>query len=414
MKILSAGGVILVGDGNKLHSMLATGTNVTEAQPSRLVFDKAYYINWIEYTKSAVFIGLANKNSDLQSSLVCYYEPFTEVTRIFTIKEGTTIGFVVDENCYIIDKSAQMRYYNGSAFPVLDYFPPYFSSQKMNLPHRNAIFDADGKIHFLWEGQYPYPAGVWVYDDGRLYHKNSFVFSGTDLNSYGAIDAPTGWRALYDDGTYLYAGATLYGTNNSTETKGVYASHKASGVTVESENRGYLRTPRFPSSQRDTIWQRVYTKMDDRPAGLVTGSIVTKFRLEASPIGEGYSAPSYTGTWTATTTFTTTAQTFRDSVDAGDIIVGEEIIVRRGNGAGLRATIVSITGTTTRTVTIDSGLSDITSGTMTFSVENWKVITNRNLVGANSEWLQVKTEIRDSVELEELQITSQSNQTNEE
>jgi len=414
LKDLGAGGVLFVGDGHKLHSMIANGVSVTEANPNRLVFDSTHYINWIQVTKSAVFIGLANKKSQDLPSKICYYEPNSEISRIFTIKEGATVGFTVDENCYIIDRAGQMRYYNGSAFPAMDYFPPYYNDQKMNLPHRNGIFVKNGDIHILWEGQYPYAAGIWVYDDGRLYHKHPFVYDGVNLNSYGAMDVPTGWRSLYDNGTNIYAGARLYGTDNSTEVKGVFSPTKASGVTVESEGRGYLRTARYTSKERDSIWQRIFSKVDDRPAGVVNGSLVMKYRQEASPIGEGYDAPSYAGTWTAATTFTTTDAAFKTAVDAGTIEAGDEVIVRRGQGSGLRLIIVSITGTTTRTVTVTGGLSDITSGSMTFSVENWKLITNRNLVGSTSEWLQLKPEIRDSVELEEIQITSKTNQTNEE
>lgn len=414
MKLLSAGGLIFVGDGNKLHSFIATATNATEATENRLVFDATHYINWIQVTKSAVFIGLANKLSDSLPSYVCYYEPNSEITRIFTIEEGATVGFIVDENCQIIDKAGQMRYYNGSAFLFYDAMPPYYAKQKVTtLPHRNGIVVKDKQVHILWEGQYPWGAGIWVYEDGRLYHRHPFVFDKVNLNSFGAVDGAPSWKGLYYNGTRWYAGASVYESDNTTENKGVYSDTKISGVTVESEGRGYIKTPKFGSSQRDSVWQRVFAKIEKTTLeGTATGDVKLKYRQDYTPIGESVYAPAFTGTWTSPTTFTTTTAAFKTAVDSGEVTAGNEVIIRRGQGAGLRATIVSIAGTTTRTVTIDEGLSDISSGSMTFSIENWRYIPNKDLVGSNSEWLQVKAEIRDEVELEELQITSDNNETN--
>lgn len=411
LKVLEAGGIIFIGDGNKLHTAIATGNNPTESTANKLVFPEGYYINWLAVTKSAVFIGLANKLSDDMPSLICYYEPFTEISRIFYIREGATIGWEKDENCYIIDRAGQIRYYNGQDFRTFDYFPPYYNSKKMNLPHRNGIVEKDSITRVLWEGQYPYPAGIWTYDDGRLYHRYGFVFDPENLNSFGAIDPASGipWMALYYSDFGYFASAAVRDAANAA-IQGIFSDFRRTGVTVAETNRGSFKTIKFVSPQIDSTWQRIYAKLE--PGN--DDSVILKQRHINSPIGEAYDAPVFDGTWTADDTFTCATASFVSAVDNGDIEVGDEIIVRAGQGAGLLAHITAITGTTTKTVTIDEGLAAISNGTFTFSVENWRIIANRGVTGKSTQWVQVKAELRDSVQMNELQVGSKINRSNEE
>jgi len=413
MKLLSAGGVMLVGDKNKLHSMIATGIAPSDVRPSRLIFDSNYFISWIEYTKSAVFIGLQHVSGEDLPGLVCYYEPFTEITRIYTIPDGATVGFIVDENCHIIDRTGQISSYTGSAFVAYDYFPPYWVGRKMTLPHRNGIVVENNQWYCLWEGDYPFPAGIWARENNRLYHKHGFVFEPDVLNSLAAIETPAGMRALYETGDDLLAGGIVYDSDNTTEIEGVFSKNKATGVDVSDYARASFATPRFPSADINTWWQRIFAKIDHLGTG-DSGDLVLKYRQTSSQVPEGFDADSYAGIWTSDTTFTCNAAGFVAAVDAGYIKVGNEVIVRRGQGAGLNLGIVSITGTTTKTVTVSNGLVAITDGEMNFSVENWKYIANRDLTGQNSEWLQIKAEIQDNVALEEIQVTSKTNETNNE
>lgn len=415
MRLLEAGGVLFVGDGNKLHTMIATGNNTTDANPNRLVFPEGYYINWIAITKSAVFIGLANKLSDDMPSLICYYEPFTEITRIFTIKEGATIGYEQDENCMIVDRAGQMRFYNGTDFKVYDYFPPYFNGEIMNLMHRNGVVVKDSITRFLWEGQYPYACGVWTYDDGRLYHRFGFIFDIEDLNSFGALDPMPSiqWMALQftDFGTFASA-AVRDGAN--TAIQGIFSDFRRDGVTVSEVNRSNFKTIKFTSPGIDNTWQRIYGKIDDRRAGIQDGALVLKQRYQNSAIGEGYSAPKFNGTWVDDTHFTCNDAAFVAAVDANLIVAGDEVIFRAGMGAGLLAHISAITGTTTKTVTITEGLDDITTGSFTFSVENWRIIANKGVTGKSTPWVQVKAEVRGYIDIEELQVGSTINRDNNE
>lgn len=402
-----AGGLLFVGNGNKLISMVATGNIQSLANASRLVFDNDHYINWLVITKNALFIGLANKAGELHDSQICYYEPSSEVTRLFRIPEGQTVGFFHNENCWVLDKAGQLRVYNGSDFRVADYFPTYFTDEDFTLPHRNGIFSRNGIIYFLWEGQYPHAGGVWVYEEGRLYHKHPFVFSPSELSSFGAIDTVAGWGALFPNGNSWYAGVAIY-DGALEEVTGIFSNAENETITVEPDKIGVITTPRMVAPERDQIWQRIFAKYNKN------NDAQLKFRTRSSDYDETWDAESYTGTWSGQDTFTSATSEFISKVDNGDIQIGDEVTIRKGAGAGLVATIIDISGTAPKTVTVDNPLDNLTGDDMTFSTQHWQEITNGNLVGGQSEWVQVKAVIKDDSELEELQITSDANETNKE
>jgi outer membrane protein W len=82
------------------------------------------------------------------------------------------------------------------------------------------------------------------------------------------------------------------------------------------------------------------------------------------------------------------------------------------------AHITEITGTTTKTITIDEGLTAITNGTFTFSVEKWKLVNfdiNNNKFSSKAslkdeklESTQLKVEINKHT-LEEIQVSNVPN-----
>jgi hypothetical protein len=394
IKSLGAGGTLILGNDNKVHTMIATASGPNEAEENKLIFDHTHYVNWMGITNSAVFIGLRHKNSELLPSQICYYEPYAERTRIFTIKEGATIGFIKDENCHILDKSGQLRSFTGAAFQPYYFFPPYHRKEKITLPHRNGIKVKDDIIKFLWQGQYPDPAGIWVFEDGNLYHKHSLVFD--TLKSFGSLEADL--KALYHEDD-IYLGGKVQNASGG-QLEGVYSTLNS----VTDSKRGQLVTSKITSSEIDSIWQDIAIKYQD-------GTFVIK-QKEHAKITEGSGATAFNGTWTAATTFTCNDAEFVTEVDAENIKIGDEIIVRKGASSGLLAHITNITGTTTKTVTIDSGLA--TTGTFTFSVESWakipvpfradKFSARASLKDNRSENKQFKIDVRGT--LEELEVQS--------
>jgi hypothetical protein len=415
IKHLGSGGLILLANDNKVHTFIATANTPSESDENKLIFDSTHYINWVRVTTTAIFIGLCNKTSEHLPSQIVYYEPFVERTRIYTIKEGATMGFIINENCHILDKSGQVRIFNGVSFETYQYFPPFYRGEKITkLPHRNGVIVKNNIASFLWEGQYPDPAGVWVLEENNLYHKHSIVFDKDVFNSLGAIEVNELGAIYQEDDMFL--GAILE-DGNQDKISGIYSSIKSEDVSVEEDQRLSLITGKFISPEINNLWQDVVIKYD--PDGK-SGDISLKYRSEPARITEGSNASAFNGEWISHNEFTCSDDDFVVGVDDDGIRVGDEIIVRKGQGAGLIAHITAITGTTTKTVTIDSGLSMISSGKFTFSIEAWKKITTNfrsdrfshkaSLKDKRLEQTQLKVVV-DKFILEEIQLQSESDKT---
>lgn len=412
MKNMGSGGTVLLGDGNKLHTFIATATSPNDAREDRLVFDPIYSINWIAVGKSSVFIGLRHKESAFLPSQICYYEPFSEYTRIFTISEGETVGWMRDENCEIIDKSGRMRAFTGSGFRVFDYWPTHFKDGTVDfLPHRNGVKERAGTIEFLWKGQYPYPAGIWAYENGNLYHRKTLVFDGQTLNSYGAIEGVGDWRALFNAGRDQVMGASV--SDGTDPVEGIFSTKNISEEPVSEETRGNFTTSKMSSNELDDIFHNVAVKYDAVPGG----KIMVKQKLEplSLPINE---EESFSGAWSSINEFTCSDAAFVSLVDDGRIVPGDEVVVRKGMGAGLLAHIQSMTGAATKTITLDEGFAAVSSGSFEFSIEKWskvdinakdtKAHARRALKDPRLENAQLKVEIRGNT-LEEIQLKSAPN-----
>lgn len=389
IKNLGSGGTLILANDNKIHTLIATANSPTEAEENRLIFDPIYYVNWLGVTSSAVFIGLRNKQMAQCPSQIAYYEPFSDRVRIFSIKEGETIGFIKDENCHIIDKKGQLRVFNGQSFQPYDYFPPYHRDEEITkLPHRNGILVKGDVVKIAWEGQYPDPAGIWVYQDNNLYHKNALSIS----TEVGAIEL-NDMKAIYEEDV-IYSGANL--DDGSQEIEGVY-------VTGNKNSVANIVTSKMISPEITHTWQDIVLKYRN-------GDFVVKQKIEPEGMTEGSGATAFTGTWTASGTFTASIEAYDD----GRIKVGDEVIVRKGAGAGMLTHITEIDG---NEVTVDK-TTPIT-GTFTFSVERWskvnidymtdKLSAKGSLKDEKMENAQFKIELGGT--LEEIQVQSEIDKT---
>lgn len=389
LKNLGSGGTLILANENKIHTLIATANSSTEAEENRLTFDPVYYINWLGVTSSAVFIGLRNKYGSTYPSQIAYYEPYSDRVRIFSIKEGETIGFIKDENCHIIDKKGQMRVFSGQSFQPYDYFPPYHRDEDMtSLPHRNGILVKGDIVKIAWEGQYPDPAGIWVYQDNNLYHKNGLSIS-TEI---GAIELNE-MKALYEEDV-IYSGANL--DDGSQEIEGVY-------VTGSKNSSANIVTSKMISPEITHTWQDIVLKYRN-------GEFIVKQKIEPDGLTEGSGATAFAGTWTATG-FTASIEAYDTD---GSIKVGDEVIVRKGAGAGLITHITEIDGTA---VTVDK--TTPTTGSFTFSVERWskvnidhkddKLSAKGSLKDQKLENAQFKIELGGT--LEEIQVQSEVDKT---
>jgi len=185
-------------------------------------------------------------------------------------------------------------------------------------------------------------------------------------------------------------------------------------ISDGAEARGYFITPKIFASNASEAWSIFGIKFSRFTSDI--DKIIIKYRtyddmkkfLDISSISKG------TITWTSTTTFTVT------DTEWANAVVGNEVEVLRGGGAGILAHITTITGTSTLTVTIDEAYADYVTGDIGRAVfRNWiklKVISypttkgyetitlGRQVVG---KFIQFKIELRGvGVRIEEISVDS--------
>ncbi len=168
-------------------------------------------------------------------------------------------------------------------------------------------------------------------------------------------------------------------------------------------SRGYSITPKIFSKDITNNYDLFVLKWSPFTTDL--DKIIIKYRLEDDmrDIIDMTSA-DWAATWASTTTFTVAPAT----TVWNNAQVGDEVEVLQGAGGGLLAHIVSITGTTTLTVTLDESYPDYTAGDIAKVVfrnwTKWKTIAygdsnaNQNYIaehlGLAGQFLQLKIELR--------------------
>jgi hypothetical protein len=348
------------------------------------------------------------------NSFVYEYDPINELVKEVKIKNGATIGFIVNNNLNIIDSFGNLCEWNGYGFssPYVS-FPNIKGSVYFNLPHRNGILFNDNKIRFnlrMSPNKKRMVGGIWVYDliTKQLYSEYKYLSSKTLNNCWGSGDASDSFGALAIDHTTvgnIYAGATI-STSNSTKIRGLFSSRKCIDetypVTSTQENIGSYVTSKIGSSAINSQWKRIVSKLNtiSNDGGENTGTILVKYRT-TNPLNV---FAEYAGTWVTATTFTVA------SLDA-NIKVGDEIQIWNGTGSGLFAHITTIGTDSPKTITIDETLSPAPTGTFKFTVENWtKIDTISDLTRDfqdtgipenESDWIQFKIDIRGTVGIEQ-------------
>jgi hypothetical protein len=218
-----------------------------------------------------------------------------------------------------------------------------------------------------------------------------------NTNSFGnanAFDILIGGQQIIGDST------TLRATINA--------------VAKYQENRGYVITPKLLSGQLTDNTRSFSIKFKK----LLTeeDKIIIKYRRKDEDKPRWLSQNSPAITWTSATTFTSTD-------DLSKVVVGDEVEITRGSGAGYLAHVTAISENAgTYTVTIDETIQNIAVNDRAYVVfDNWtkiKTITNTSnsndlgyeliRIGEPSKWVQFKIELRgNGVQLEEMIIDNE-------
>ena len=350
----------------------------------------------------------------------------TQTTKQYQFDSYGVLSMIIkDDIPYCVTVDGKLWRFNGGGFDAIAQFPipwqyytSYSSNANFGFIHSNGMCIQNNRIQMLVNNSYShssasglldyeinerFPSGIWEYDDNNgLYHKASvsitpqgtnstikdynqtlFVNSGALFNSkLGIYPNDYSNRLLSDMMSNIYCSAAPFSTA-ATQRPAVFLNvSETKNATVE--RCGYFVTQKIESQGVRDTWQKLILKYNLLANS--TDRIYGKYRTrEIAPT-------SAIGTWTATNTVTTTTNLSAYSI-------GDEIEFLTGFGAGVVATITSITlSAGTYTIVFDQSITS-PSGTSLIRLQKWKKFVTVNNqteeftsgnIDATSNWIQIK------------------------
>lgn len=324
---------------------------------------------------------------------------------------GSLAGIVKDGTPYIMTVDGRLQYYNGGTFidapygklPVADteYFKNTFSNSNDRWIHPNGMTIINGRINILINTQNDdasttmnesSPSGMWEYDPNiGWYHRNSltqYTTTGETIYDYGQsrLSRVGGLVNLKSNNvssdTYIgtvLAGAQYY-TNATTTAEGIWTNDSKDLV----QKYGYLVTTKIFSPLVTDNFNRLFIRLKKLLSS--NDRIVVKYRTDDIASTEA------TITWATTTGFNTTT-------NVSAYVVGDEVEVTQGKGAGKCAHITAITASDTGyLVELDETFPNA-SGTAKARFQKWTKLTtlsstSENILSlasiAKAPWIQLK------------------------
>jgi hypothetical protein len=419
---------LFVTDGYQIHSIGSPGsyqnpTASSDVSYGRLIFKTGYTCTWGCATSLKLYFGLSDNRGSSYPSLIEEYDPFNEQVHEVEVQNGATVGFINDNNLNIIDIKGNLKSYNGNSFDIMGQFPSTeIDGASVGLPHRNGIFVSENRVNMLLNSSGYVPDGWWTYeiDTKRLYHQGAIIPQKTTQDMFGSSYQDT-FKAFFSFGlNQIFAGASVHYNIPTYYQSGIFCYPAFLGSPTYLVPIGRITLGKIPSEDIDSVWRNIlvkYNPVKDR-VGLQTGTIVVKYKTAEFPYPTRY----YQGLWVNSTSFTIA------SSYAANMVVGAEITVTEGDGAGMAAHIVSVSapsgGFVTVVVTNEYAVSPgLTAGYFNFNLDNfirmpvtdditdntrnWALIDIPET--ATGEWLQIKLEIRGGFFVEEVQVGVQPN-----
>jgi hypothetical protein len=399
---------LFIGDKNLLHSV-DMGNNVYR---NRLIFPSNATILWIKTTATRVFLGVKYTDGSFE---VVEYDPLMENYKEWFVDEGEAVGFIWNNNLFILTERGNVYEWIGNGFRFFAKFPTENSSSSETrsnfiLPHRNGITVINNIPHFLVmenrkiRGHF---AGIYICDPEikQIYHYRSVVFD--PLNSYGTMRfRDVGGLFYVKNNNYVFAGVSPY-TSGVNVRSGIYISYYSGTISY----RSHIILPKIKTGAIDNIWKKVFIKYK---LGEEYGAkIIVKYQTKEDE--DNYPDDRLYGTWISSNqirVFTTLANRWK---------VGDEIIILSGYGSGL---ITRITAINYPYITIEESVG-VASTDLYFKVTNFRKmgeITDRTkneqflsfpenpLI---SDWIRLKLELRGSkTAVENVEIYYEPNERN--
>jgi hypothetical protein len=428
---------LYIVDGNATGISSISGTTITASSTYSLqsiVDGINERISWIKANSIYIFIGIIDRTGNHSRVLVWDGSQNSGVNQSYYIPDSGSLSCLIkDDVPVILTTKGRLMQLNGATFVELDRLPydyrnppTFFQNPTSLLCHYNGMDLVNGKINLLIRGllyesgnpnKENIADGIWEYTkETGLYHRGSVgeTKSGETITDYGQQKIlKLGCLKFFEvpfsttsNGSFV-AGCEYY-TDATTNIKGLFYDDTFDTL----QKAGSFTTSKIFSPNITDIWQKISLRF--RRFLNATDKIVIKARtIEDEPI-------EATITYLNTTSFTVSASSFTTAP-----LVGDEVEIIQGVGAGRCAHITSVSGTTTLTIVVDETITGATTQTAIARFQTWKKLGSYNsesddffpcpidssLIGS-TPWIQFKVWIlwtgRD--ELHDLIISSKANQ----
>lgn len=217
------------------------------------------------------------------------------------------------------------------------------------------------------------PSGIWEWSaETGFVHRQTATYNAigsSTITDYGqnrvarvgALVEPNFYSADANGKPTLLAGIDYY-TNASTNTSGIFVDDPLNSI----QKKGYMVTTWYDSNDIEDTWDKFWGVY--RRLLTATDSIDLKYRLtEEEPLEVSI-------TWVDTTSFTTTTNVTAYSPTATGFngTVGGEVEITQGTGGASIAHVTNIVNNAgTYTVTLDTPIIGVTTGTAKARFQKW-------------------------------------------
>jgi hypothetical protein len=352
-------------------------------------------------TSDSIWIGtrasLASNNAGLKGT-INQWDGVTSATIEYSLGAVACVALTVSGNvAYAIDSNGLVKKHTGYSFAEIARLP----IDKTLLKDATSAVGTNGRfvhangfistrdntllvlVNNLLEnltGSVPenLPSGIWELDlnTNNFIHKHSFVLkknSSSIVLDYGQNRIVSG-GAIYLNTTAnnssagritLLAGASYY-TDLETTASAIFMDSPANPSTEkEGQKRGYFVTTFFNSLLIKERWEDIWTTYRRFLAS--TDKMTFKYRLiEENPLEVNI-------IWVTTSSFTTLSDVsaYAPTATGFDGTYGGEVEITQAAGSGACVHVLSITGSSPYTVTLDNAIPNV-SGTGKARFQKWK------------------------------------------
>lgn len=367
---------IVASNAQKIYSLNTANTLVSSGSYTLDLSVFPGHISWIRAGSNRLWIGFTR--SDGGRGIIFEWDGQSENlwSKNYLIEAQGSSGCTIwNDIPYVMDLEGRLLGFNGSNFEEVARLPfiaegllpdPLVTPSGNKLTHFNGLIYANDRILINISSNISssntvnirIPSGVWEYTkENGLIH-----LASSSMNDYGDVSEKDYGQFSNTIAGAMFDGAPIDETGPDIVCNFVFASRSinddlttnTTGVYVDDINNDLKRcvqitTPWIEASQITDVWQRIIVKYNRLASS--SDKIILKYRT-VKPWIVNYEV---TATWTSQTTFTASG--------FGDALVGDEVTVCTGYGAGDVAHITNISvNAGVYTVTLDNPIIGVSNG----------------------------------------------------